>query len=98
MVKPEKRGAWSGTSTKKKQKDENIVYPPGWSDVQGPLWRQNFEYHSETKVVRCKICRVTARGLYYSNMKLHLNAKHPHIADCMNATIKKYAEADPDDF
>jgi hypothetical protein len=66
----------------------------GWEDVTGPLWRQNFEYHAGTNIVRCKICGVTARGLYFSNLKVHLNAKHTAIAECMNASIKKFADAD----
>lgn len=70
--------------------------PSGWEDVTGPLWRQNFEYHEATNIVRCKICGVTARGLYFSNLKVHLNAKHTVIAECMNASIKKFA--DPEDM
>lgn len=81
-----------------KSETEKPKNPSGWEDVTGPLWRQNFEYHSTTNIVRCKICGVTARGLYFSNLKVHLNAKHTAIAECMNASIKKYAESGPDEF
>lgn len=99
MKKQESRGAWSGGIKKVLQMQREpqpevpvIKNESGWEDVQGPMWRQNFEYNDETKITRCKICGVTTRGMYYSNMKVHLNAKHTDIALCMNASIKKYVE------